>query len=420
MAASFWERARGFFGRKDGINSTLELFREIYGGRASRSGVAITVQRALEVATVLACVRVLANGVSQVPFKLLHEVNGRRKPATDHPIYRLLYRRPNDWQTAFEFRETLMFHAALTGNAYIFLNRVGRARTIKEMILIEPGLVTVQRANDYKLTYKVRTADGAEQVFPAEAIWHVRGPSWNSWTGLEAVKLARDALGLTISLEDQQADFQKGGAKTSGLLSIDDDIGPEKYDQLAAWLDKYASDGDRVGKPMILDKGAKFTSMVMSAVDAQTLESRQHQVGEVCRIFGVMPLMVGMADKTATYASAEQFFLAHVIHTLTPWYERLEHSADVNLLTPQELDDGYYTKFNANALMRGASADRANYFKAALGVGGGKGWMTQNEVRDLEDQDRSDDPEADQLPQPPAPPKPSKSGEDQVPPPVDE
>lgn len=157
-------------------------------------------------------------------------------------------------------------------------------------------------------------------------------------------------------------------------------------------------------KPLVLDNNAKYASKIMSAVDAQHIESRKHQVEEICRSFRVMPIMVGHADKTATYASAEQMFIAHVMHTLMPWYVRLEHSVDANLLTEAEIEAGYYSKFTAQALMRGAQAERGEFYAKGLGSGGSKGWFTQNDVRELEDLNPIDDPEADKLPQPQAKP----------------
>ena len=142
---------------------------------------------------------------------------------------------------------------------------------------------------------------------------------------------------------------------------------------------------DRAGKPMILDNGAKFENTQMSGVDAQHLETRRFQVEEICRAMRVMPIMIGQADKTATYASAEQMFLAHVVHTMMPWYERLEQSADVNLLSDEDRRQGLYTKFNPNALMRGAAKDRGEFYAKALGAGGTPAWMTQDEVRGFEE-----------------------------------
>lgn len=392
----FWTKLLGLEAKSDDPTERVARQR----GIVSSAGTRVTAETALQVSTVLACVRVLANGVAQVPFRVYQEDgNGGRVPATEHPLYRVIYRRPNQWQTSHQFRETVMFHVLLTGNAYVFVNRVGSQRRIVELVPIEPNLVQVEQLPDGSIEYRVTSKNGTQQPFPADAIWHLRGPSWNGWLGLDAVKLARDAIGLSISLEQGQSDFQKNGAQTSGLLSIKEKVSPEKFEFLSKWLDKHSVGGERANKPLILDQGADYKSFTMSGVDQQLLETRKHQIEEICREFGVMPIMVGHADKTATYASAEQMFLAHVVHSLSPWYHRIEQSADTELLSETDQEEGYYTKFTPNALMRGAANDRANFYKAALGAGGTKGWMTQNEVRSFEELNRSDEPEADMLPQ---------------------
>lgn len=375
-------------GRKG--TSSLELMRQIMGGNTSKSGVSVTVESALEVSTVLACCRVLANGVAQVPWTVYRAQGDRRVKATDYALAPLIAVRPNSWQTSFEFRETIMFHVLLTGNAFVFVNRVGMARTIRELIPIMPGRVSVEQMPDMSLRYKVRAENGAEQFFGSDAIWHIRGTSWNSWFGMEAVKMARDAIGLAITLQQSQSEFQKNGAATSGVLSMKNKLSPERFQQLSAWLDKHMPGGDRFGKPLIVDDEAKWATTSLSAVDQQVVESRKLQIEEICRGFGVMPIMIGHADKTATYASAEQMFLAHVVHTLSPWYERLEQSADVNLISDEDRAQGYYTKFNPNALMRGAAQDRAAFYTAALGTTQQPGWMVRNEVRALEELDPLD------------------------------
>jgi HK97 family phage portal protein len=392
------------FGR-EAKNSTLELFREIYGGRQSSSGATVNVETALETSTVFSICRVLADGVAQVPFRLYQTDGLSRMIATDHPLNMLINRRPNRWQTSFEFRETMMFHLVLTGNFFSYINRVGRNRTIKELIPLMPGDVEVCRLPDMTIEYRVRGPDGSTQTFHQGDIWHVRGPSWNGWRGLDAVKYARNAIGLSMALETAHANLHKYGSQTSGLLSVEGNLGPERYKELAEWLDQYSIGGARYQKPMLLDKAAKWMTMAMTGVDSQHLETRRFQLEELCRGARVMPIMVGHSDKTAAYASSEQMFLAHVVHSLSPWYERIEQSADVFLLTDDELRQGYYTKFTSNGLMRGAADARANFYAKALGSGGTKGWMTQNEVRDSEDMDRSDDPEADKLPQPTAKPQ---------------
>lgn len=393
----FWNRLL----RREAKMSSLELFREVYGhARESKAGPVVNVKTALEVATILAISRVLCEGVAQVPFKLYRETRQGSEPALEHSLYNVLYRRPNGWQTSFEYRETLMLHTVLCGAHFSFINRVGIAGKVRELIPIEPHRVEVIRRPDLTLDYKVCADDGSYQMFPQEAIWHVRGPSWNSWLALDATKMARNAIGLAVSLEQGQSEFQKNGAKVAGILSVEDKLNQAQYEGLAAWLDRHEIGGDRSNKALVVDRNAKYHPTAMTGVDQQLLETRKHQIEEICRAFRVMPIMIGQSDKAATYASAEQMFLAHVVHTLSPWYQRIEQSADVNLLSQAERDAGYYTKFNPNALMRGASKDRAEFYAKALGSGGTKGWMTQNDVRSLEDLNRSEDPEADKLPQP--------------------
>jgi HK97 family phage portal protein len=395
----FWKRLLRIETKSD-IATSLDLWREIYGhGRISHAGKLVNLDTTLEDDAAYACMRVISEGGSQVPWHLLQESGGRKKIATDHPLDRLLYRSPNGWQTSFEFRETIYLHLLVAGNAYVFVNRVGNERKIKELIPIEPRRVSVTQKSDYSLQYAITSNSGARQVFGNDAIWHLRGPSWNTWSGLDAVKLARNALGLSASLEQGQSEFQKNSANMSGIVSVKDKLDKTQFEQLSAWIERHQIGGDRSHAPLIIDREGKYESNRMSGVDQQLLETRRHQVESICRRFRVMPLMIGHPADMAARAATESIFLQHVVHCLMPWYQRIEQSADVNLLSEQEQQAGYYTKFNANALMRGATKDRAEYYAKALGSGGTKGWLTQNDVRDLEDMDRNDDPEADALPQ---------------------
>jgi len=382
----FWNR---LFGRekKAEITSSLDLFKAIYGGRETRSGATVSWSSALDVTAVLACCRVIAEGVAQVPWRVYRDIGDDKQPARDHPLYPLLFRQPNKWQTSFEFRETILFHTILTGNAFVFEGRVGTNRELRELIPIEPGWVTVERdEKTARIRYKVRSPAGEAQEFPQEAIWHVKGPSWNSWLGLDITRLAREAIGLAMATESKQSEFTGKSNNTTGMLAVKEDLSPEKFQFLSKWLDLHAPGGERAGRDLVMDGSATYSRFGMTGVDAQMLETRKHQVEDIARAFRVMPIMIGQADKAATYASAEQMFIAHVVHTLSPWYERLQQSADVNLLTEDEWRrDGYSVRFDPNALMRGAAKDQAEYYAKALGAGGGPAWMTQNEIRRLSD-----------------------------------
>lgn len=371
---------------------------DFFGARVSKAGVAVNWERALDVTTVLACVRVVAEGIAQSPLRVMRETDGGRggEPATNHPLYKVLHRKPNKWMTSFAFRETMVMHLALTGNFFAYKSMV-RGR-IKELIPLDPGSVTVTRNRDYSLTYTVAGIDGRSQDFPQSLIWHVRGPSWDNWRGLDAVKHAREAIGLTIATENTQAEMHANGLQMSGVLSTDQKIDSDKYKQLQAWVAAQVG-GENRHKPFIIDSGLNWTHKSMTGVDAQHLETRKFQIEELCRAFRVFPQMVGHAgDQSPTFASAEQFFTAHVVHTLMPWAERIEQAVDNDLLDGPE-DDGFYAKFNMNAMMRGAHKDRGEFYAKALGSGGSPAWATPNEIRAWEDLNPL--PGGDELPKPP-------------------
>jgi HK97 family phage portal protein len=292
------------------------------------------------------------------------------------------WKKPNDLQTPFEFFETLIFHCGLCFNFYAFKSIV-RGR-LDELIPIEPGRVTVKQGGDMSLTYTVRGLDGQSRDIPAELIWHVRGPSWNSWLGMDFLRIAREAVGLTMAIEADQAHLYKNGLRTSGTYSVEGKLNAEQYKDLRNYIKDYqAGEG---GGPLILDMAAKYLNETMTGVDAQTLESRKLQIEEVCRLLRVMPIMVGHAGNTSpTFASAEQFFIAHVVHTLLPWARRIETSINKNLIGREKVIGGLKAKFNLNALMRGSFADRQKSFAQMLGLGGSPPWAEVNEVRELDD-----------------------------------
>jgi HK97 family phage portal protein len=148
------------------------------------------------------------------------------EPARDHSLYDLLTVRPNDWTTSFEFRETLVLHAAM-GNAYVFKNVV-RGKII-ELILLNPGRVEKFQREDWSIYYKVTSKSGEVMEFPAETIWHVRGPSWDGYLGLDVMQLAREALGLSIATEETHARLHAKGVRPSGTYSVDGTLNPEQY-----------------------------------------------------------------------------------------------------------------------------------------------------------------------------------------------
>lgn len=387
------------------LYGNLAAFVEVFGRRASKSGQTVNIDTALSTATAFACLRVIAEGVAQSPCDLFQERDdGQGKDiAKDHPLYLLFTLSPNELQTPFEFFETLVFHAALTGDFVAFKNIV--AGKIRELIPIEPGRWNVKQRADLSLVYTIRGANGQEQEFPASVIWHVRGPSWNGWRGMDMLKIAREAIGLSMAIESDQSRLYANGLRTSGTYAVEGNLTEPQYAQLQAFIKKHQAAQD--GGPLILDRAAKYVSEVMKGVDAQTLESRKMQVEEICRAFRVIPLMVGHGgDQSPTFASAEQFFIAHVVHTLLPWCRRIEMSINKFLIGKDDFVTGIRAKFNLNALMRGSFMDRQSAFAKMLGSGGSTPYAEVNEVRELDDMNPvswgSGKPEAAAAAKPPA------------------
>jgi len=360
--------------------SSEAILRELYGRLPSASGVTVNLDTALQVSTFFAANRVLGNGVAQVPFRLMRKVGeGNSVEADDLPLAEVCRLKPNDWMTSFELRQLLMWHVLPCGSAFFFKNVVGGQ--VVELLPLLPQRMAVKQLDDWRLVYTYTAANGQQQSFPAESIWHVRGPSLNGVVGVDIIKLAREALGLSIAIERAQGKLHKNGIQTNGAWSVEQKLTDEQHQQLTAWIKHNYANEEKNGLPLVLDSAAKWQSITMSGVDAQTLESRRFQIEEVCRMVGVMPIMVGHSDKAATYASAEQMFLAHVVHSLSPWYTNIEQSAAVNLLTPAQRKAGYYLKFFDQALMRGAAKDRGEFYAKGMT----SGWLMPNEVRARED-----------------------------------
>lgn len=370
-----------------------QLLARVFGGGASKSGASVTPESALQVSAVLCCVRAIAEGVAQVPWRVMRETTTpagkvNRLPDAKHPLYDLLHRKPNRWQTSFAFRETLIFHILLgdKGTAYAFRSRVGADKRIAELVLLDPARVTENVSDDGDITYTVRGRNGDSRPLTSADIWRIPGPSWTGTQALPLIRLAREAIGLAMATEETQAKLHANGVRTSGIYSIEGTLNKEQYGDLKKWIAKEFGGAANTGTPMILDRNAKWLPNTYSGVDAQHLETRAHQVAEVCRAFRVLPVMAMQSDKAATYASAEQMFIAHLVHTLLPWYERLEQSADCDLLSDSERAGGYYTLLDPAGMLRGSLKDTAEYLAKLTE----RGILTRNEGREVLDRNPLD------------------------------
>lgn len=352
----------------------------IDGVGASRvAGVTVTDKTALQVSTVLGCVKVLADGCATPDLHVYREKpDGTSEKALNIPEYRLLARRPNEWQTSFEWRRMMTMHAALTGAGLSIKTRGANGR-VRELIPVEPGQWDVRKVSRYELRYRCWDEFGMIGDFSADDVFVLNGLQWNWARSMNAVALARAAIGLAIATERSQSSMHANGLRPSGTYTVTGSLTEEQHTRLTKWV-KDQGGPQNVGNPLVLDRDAKWVSTTVSGVDAQHVETRRLQVEEICRGYGVFPIMVGHSDKTSTFASSEAFFGAHLKHTLAPWHKAWRDRLDEMLL------DGagpLFVGFDTRYLIAGSMKDRAAWARtmAEMGI------YTRNEIRDEEGRD---------------------------------
>lgn len=366
-----------FLGRKATQLTYDQLANLIDGGLGGKvAGVTVTDKTALQAATVLACVRTIADGCSTPALHVYREQSdGTRQRATNIPEYRLLSRRPNEWQTSYEWRRMMTVHAALTGTGLSIKVR-GDNRRVRELLPVAPGSWALEKRGRYDLVYRCWDEFGLIGEFGPDDVFLLHGLQWEWARSMDAVRLAAAAVGLSIATERSQAAFHANGLRPSGLYSIEGTLTPEQHERMTGWLKKHAG-AENTGIPLILDRAASWVGTAMTGVDSQHVETRRMQVEEVCRVYGVFPIMIGHSDKAATFASSEAFFAAHLKHTLSPWHRAWTQRLDETLL------DGsgpLFAEFDTRYLTAGSMRDRAAYASVAIL----NGLLSPNEWRDAE------------------------------------
>lgn len=352
-----------------------------WAGWGTSSGATVTEWTALDVTAVFCAARVISEGIGQMPVRIVAETFSADTdlPTTKidrtHWAHRLLAVKPNGWQTSYEFREGMIFNAAIGKGAIAIKNTV--RGEVRELLPVPAGCWSIEQLPDWTLRIRVDYSDKTHGYFNLSQVFYIRGPSLNGYDGLPAIRQAREAIGLSKALESQQAKLAGNGGKPSGVLSFGAGLSKESREKLReTWGQKFGVNGE--GGVAILDGDAKFQSMTMTSVDAQYIETRRLQIEEIARAFRVQPIMLMQADKAATFASAEQMFRNHVIHTLGPWVVRFEEAANRDILGNVA---GLRIDLDERNLLRGDFKDQAEYYAKALGAGGTPAWMTQDEVR---------------------------------------
>lgn len=349
-------------------------------GSNTAAGVSVVESTALRVGAVKSCVKVLAEGVAQLPLIVYRRTDDGKERATDHPLYTLLHDEPNGWQTSFDFRSLQQAHLALYGNAYA-LKTVVRGQ-VRELLPVLPSAVTVHQGDDWRLTYKVRS-QGEDKEYPQDQVLHLRGLSTDGVIGLSPIRDAAESIGLSMQTERYGGRLFGNNARPSGVLSTDRVLNEEQMKGVAkSWNASHGGDGN-LGTA-VLDGGWKFSSMSIPNDDAQFLETRKFQVSDIARIFRVPPHMIGDLER-ATFSNVEQMSLEFVQYTLMPWLRQWEQRLTASLLTPAERGE-YFIEFLVDGLLRGDAKTRAEVNQ----IGVQNGWLSPNDVRRMENMNPRD------------------------------
>ena len=341
----------------------------------SGSGKAVTAQTAIQLSTVYACVRVIAETVASLPFGVYEAKEDGNRKATDHPLHRLIHDEPNSEMTSFVMREVMLTHLLLYGNSYSQIIRNGK-NGVASLYPLLPDRMEVDRNDKGKLVYTYTTTAGKTVNLDPVNVLHIPGLGFDGIMGYSPIALEKNAIGLGIASEEYGSKFFSNGARPSGILTHPNTVKDPKRVR-ESWNAAYggSSNANRVA---ILEEGMTFTPLSIPNNEAQFLETRKFQVDEICRIFRVPPHLVGNLER-ATFSNIEHQSIDFAVHTIRPWLIRIEQAMNRALFTEQEKGH-FYVQFNIDGLMRGDYKSRMEGYA----IGRQNGWLSANDIRALE------------------------------------
>lgn len=384
------------FGIRDKPKNSMvgSVFRPFFG--SSSAGKMVTERSAMQMTAVYACVRILAESIAGLPLHVYrYNSTGGKEKATEHPLFFLLHDEPNLEMTSFVFRETLMTHLLLWGNAYAQIIRNGR-RVVTAIYPLMPSRMRVDRDDNGRLYYEyTRYGDEAgagkrETVkLSPEEVLHIPGLGFDGLVGYSPIAMAKNAIGMSMACEEFGAKFFANGAAPGGVLEHPGILkDPARVRE--SWNATFGGSSN-ANKVAVLEEGMKYTPISVSPNEAQFLETRKFQIDEIARIFRIPPHMIGDLERSS-FSNIEQQSLEFVKYTVGPWVTRWEQALSRSLLVGNDRSH-FLIKFNLDGLLRGDYESRMNGYATARQ----NGWMSANDIRELENMDRISDEEGGNL-----------------------
>ena len=371
----------GWFRARDKPRNAISAAPTFFFG-SSNAGKTVNPKNAVQMSTVYACVRVIAETIASLPLAVYEETETGSQKATDHPLYRILHDEPNPEMTSFVLREVMLSHLLLWGNSYCQIIRTGKNH-IAGLYPLLPDRMEVDRdSKTGALVYTYTTTEGnAVRLKPSDVL-HIPGLGFDGIMGYSPIALEKNAIGLGIAAEEYGSTFFKNGARPSGVLTHPNTVRDPKRLR-DNWNATYGGSSNG-GKVAILEENMSFTPISLPNNEAQFLETRRFQVEEICRIYRVPPHLVGNLDR-ATFSNIENQSIDFAVHTIRPWLVRIEQAMNRALFADSEKAGSpggsrFYVQFNLDGLMRGDYKSRMEGYAIARQ----NGWMSANDIRALE------------------------------------
>jgi HK97 family phage portal protein len=346
-------------------------------GAASSSGMRITADTVKSIAAAHACGSIICRNIGMFPLKIFSEqADGGKTLAANHPVYDVLYRQPNSLQTAFEFRQMLQGHLEFRGNAYAEI-KPGPRGAVDQMVPMHPDRVSVEVLQSGRPRYRYQDPLlNTTRYLVQEEVFHLRNWSDDGYTGQSTIQMGAATFGIALAAQDYTARYFRNDARPGLALTGGKFRTKADEDEFVESLRK-AQTGANRHRTMMLPEGMDIKTIGVSAADAQLLDARKFSRIEICSIFGVPPHLIGETEKTASYASVEQFNILFAVQCILPRLILWEQTIQRDLI----LSNKYFAKFSLAALLRGDTASRFNAYKIAIE----NGWLNQNDVRTMED-----------------------------------
>lgn len=343
-------------------------------GSQSIAGGRVSSTTAMQLSAVFRAVSLVSGHTAMLPVVFYEP--GTRKRITNHPLLKLLNRRPNQWQNAFEWREMLQGHLELRGNAYNHIVTDSRG-VITDLIPIHPDRIKPDYLDNGDYRWRVIDRTGKTTYYDREAIWQIRGMSSDGVLGLSVLDAARESFGAAIATQEYASRFFANDAKpTGGWIEYPGTIKDQEARNVLTESIRTAITGRNRHGLLTLDRGMKYHEVGITNRDAQFLELRQHQVTDIARWFGIPPHKLADLSR-ATFSNIEQQSLEYIQDAIQPRAERWEAAIVAGLLLDFEQID---VECDFRKLLRGDSNQRAAYYHNGIL----DGWLTRNEARDME------------------------------------